>query len=51
MKACRLAEEKVVIAAEKEKAKEETGRIRWKLQDLRVGFATQKKELEDDYRK
>lgn len=51
VKACRLAEEKVVIAAEKEKAKEETGRIRWELQDLRVGFATQKKELEDDYRK
>ena len=39
------------MATEKEKAKEETSRIKWELQDLRVGFATQKKELEDDYQK
>lgn len=39
-----LVEEKVAMAAKKEKAEEEIGRLRWELQDLRARFAAQKKD-------
>ena len=46
-----LVEEKTVIAAKNEKAKEEVVQLRRELQNLRVGFATQKEDLEVDYQK
>lgn len=39
-----LVEEKVAMAAKKEKAEEEIARLRWELQDLRARFAAQKKD-------
>lgn len=39
-----LVEEKVVMATEKEKSKEETTRLRWELQYLRLRFVAQKKD-------
>lgn len=47
----RLAEEKTTMVVEKEKAEDETTRLRWELQDLQAGFATQNEDLEMDYLK
>ena len=51
VKAHLLVEEKMAMEAEKEKIEEETAWLRWELQDLRAGFAAQKKDLEVDYQK
>lgn len=37
------------MGTKKKKAEEETARLRRELQDLRVGFAALKKDLEVDY--
>ena len=39
------------MAAENEKVKNKTARLRWELQDLKVGFAAQNENLEADYQK
>ena len=49
--AYQLVEEKTIIAAENEKDKEEVVQLRWELQNLWAGFATQKEDLEADYQK
>lgn len=51
VEAHRLVEEKATMVAKNEKTKEKTVWLRRELQDLRVGLATQKKDLEADYQK
>lgn len=47
----RLVEEKEVMATDKKKVEEEVVWLRQDLQNLRVGFVTQKEDLEADYQK
>lgn len=51
VEARQLVEENEAMEADKKKVKDEAGRLRQKLQDLRAGFATQKDELEAEYQK
>ena len=51
VEAHRLVEEKMAMEAENEKIEEEIAQLRQELQDLRAGFAAQKKGLEVDYQK
>ena len=51
VEAHRLVEEKMAMEAENEKIEEEIAQLRQELQDLRAGFAVQKKGLEVDYQK
>ena len=46
-----LVEKKKTMAVDKNKAEKKAAQLRHELQDLRVGFATQKEDLEVDYQK
>lgn len=46
-----MEEEKEVMEAKHKKAEEENERLRQEMEELRVGFAAQKKELEGEYKK
>ena len=49
--ASQLREERKAVEAKCKDAEQENGRLKKELEELRVGFAAQKKELEDEYQK